>query len=628
MQTNRGATKATLLIVIALVISLGAITAYVVLSSGKNTSTSQPPAPSMQGDELEALTLPVSWAEHDPQESVEVILKPGGPLLKIGQLQWSPTPVLRGLGELRWERTRQDSRTLITGHGTWHGSPVTLRWSIEDGDPQIALLIEMENLPAARLGEPIEATISLPKGATYEVMHSSMVRQPLESTTVLDAWSPQWLRAKHESQTLSFSGWDVDRATVDPHDSSITFSLWHPAHHPPLASCDASLKLTLRRRLELTLGERLELVASRLPEGYQAAVAPTFTLPASHPDAALHEGSPRSAADWVRRATTLLYGHSLESDPRFGNGGLLGIGLGGGIFLPAKWKNAPEIAAFKKRLKSARAAILIEPSPAGAPGQAGELFAQDFDCDAFLSTPSDEVMLSVGPVSNLAAHLNVLEPGEALVINEQAIMTTLPGFFQAHATYLELAQLDGQRQTLTQAVFGREALQGLLDARGIAWFAAPLVATRNPLEAAATQSILDPERQGHWTLTPSLTRALGNVELLNEEARLLVTHPRELLSHWRQTRRVQLRELADGSYAILNPGEVIPGFTLIAPGDLEPTLGKDALAPAGREVITSPSGETQTWFWWELEQGVTHVHFGASDVTGSPLRPVLWSVRD
>ena len=112
------------------------------------------------------------------------------------------------------------------------------------------------------------------------------------------------------------------------------------------------------------------------------------------------------------------------------------------------------------------------------------------------------------------------------------------------------------------------------------------------------------------------------------DGRLLVTHPGELLNHWRATRRVQLRELADGSYALLNPGAAISGFTLIAPGDVTPSIGEDGAAPIGREVLSPRDGETQTWFWWDLKEGVTHLRFGAGDASESPLQPVLWNVQE
>ena len=629
MKTNRGASKIAIIIVLALLSLAGASVAVYLSTRDDANSGSGSSGEGADGAKEDALLdtpLPVSWSEHEPDETIEVELTADGPMLRVGTLEWAPTPKIEGIDELTWKVTRGGTRTQITGRGQWGEKPVMLRWIIEEKDPQISLTIEFTAVEINQLGAPIKASLKLPDASDGEIsrIRSNYQRDALRNARSLDAWSPQWLQWRSSERAISFTGWNADRVTVSPEDASIELTLWHPAHHPPLSNCGDLDAVTLRYRLEVTLGDRLDLVASRLPSGHQAALAPLFIAATDHPDKTLKEGAPKDVSDWTARATTLLYGHSFEDDPRFGNGGLLGIELGGGITVPTEWYDDKPIKALRSRTKETRAQIIPEGEAEGA----STIMTPELGCGAFDQKKQKQVHLGLGVMQPSSARINALLPSTSIVINGEAVQSSLPGFVEGRPAHLELPILSGSRRALTDNYFAREKLQNLLTERGIAWFATPLVATRNPLVGASREALLEPERQGHWTLAPNLTRALGNVELINEDGRLLVTHPAELLSHWRATRRVQLRELADGSYALLNPGPPIAGFTLIAPGDVTPSIGEDGAEPTGREVLSPRDGETQTWFWWELKEGVTHLRFGAGDASESPLRPVLWNIQD
>lgn len=626
MKTNLGASKVAIIIVLAL-LSLAGVSVAFYLSTRTPASGASSKEGSTAGkeDALLDTPLPISWAEHEPSETIEVELQANGPVLRVGSLEWSPTPTLEGLEDLSWKTSREGSRTQITGRGQWNGKPAMLRWIIEEKDPQISLTIELTSVDINQLATPIKATLALPgDGGELWRVRSDFQRDAIRNRRMLDAWSPQWLQWRSDDRTLSFTGWNADRVHVDPEEHALDFSLWHPAHHPPLSGCGDLDAVTLRYRLEVTIGDRLDLVTSRLPSGHQAALAPLFIAATDHPDATLKEGTPKDALDWSARVQTLLYGHSFEEDPRFGNGGLLGIELGGGVTVPAAWYEEKAVKSLRDRTDETRARII----PRGEVKGAAISMTPELGCASFAGKNNAQVYLGLGTMHPSSAPINALLPSTAMVIGDEQVQTSLPGFVDGRPAHLELPLLSGSRRALTDGYFSREKLHKLLTERGIAWFATPLVATRNPLVGASREALLEPERQGHWTLAPNLARALGNVELINEDGRLLVTHPGELLNHWRATRRVQLRELADGSYALLNPGPPIKGFTLIAPGDITPSIGEDGAAPLGREVLSPRDGETQTWFWWDLKEGVTHLRFGAGDASESPLQPVLWNIQD
>ena len=628
MKTNLGASKVAIIIVLALLSLAGASVAFYISTRTPDGSSSEKGEGSVAGNEDALLDtpLPVSWSEHEPNETIEVDLQADGPVLRVGSLEWSPTPKLEGLEELSWKISREGERTQLTGRGQWNGKPAMLRWIIEEKDPQISLTIELTSVDISQLAIPIKASLTLPESSSGELfrVRSDFQRDAVRNKRTLDAWSPQWLQWRSDERTISFTGWNADRIHVDPEQNALDFALWHPAHHPPLSNCGDLDAVTLRYRLEVTLGDRLDLVTSRLPSGHQAALAPLFISAKDHPDSTLAEGAPADALDWSARVQTLLYGHSFEEDPRFGNGGLLGIELGGGVVAPAAWYEEKSVKSLRERTDETRARII----PRGEVEGATISMTPELGCSAFVKKKGTQVHLGLGTMQPSSAAINALLPSTSMVVGDEQVQTSLPGFVDGRPAHLELPLLSGSRRALTDVYFSRDKLNKLLAERGIAWFATPLVATRNPLVGAAREALLEPERQGHWTLAPNLTRALGNVELINEDGRLLVTHPGELLNHWRATRRVQLRELADGSYALLNPGAPISGFTLIAPGDVTPSIGEDGAAPIGREVLSPRDGETQTWFWWDLKEGVTHLRFGAGDASESPLQPVLWNVQE
>lgn len=636
--SHQGASRVAVLAVIALValLALGGGVAYFVWGGTDQGQLTPGAERGGVGSSEEARLLddplPVSWTQVTPEQTIEISLESGGPRLRLGQLDWSPTPQIEGIESVSWRRKREGQVTELIGRGELLRSPITIRWRIQEGDPQLHLSVALDDVAARQLTEPIVATLELPPGQ-LEHIDRAYQRAALTEPVSKGPWAPRWVQWSGQEQTISVTGWTFDRVEVRPGEAgrgaTLRVALWHPAHHPPMRGCPEVEGLNLRWRAQITLGERLDVLPSRLPGGHLAAVAPVFVDPKHHPDAALHRGGPQGAKDWAKRARTLLYGYSSEEDPRFGNGGLLGLELGGALALPTSWAEVPEVRALLERLEAApvRPAWRLGEQGAQAAPEGAQLLVRERPACELLER-GERTHLVFEPSGAQQAARNVLAPSVAMVVGDEEVRETLPGFMQGRPSYLELDLLSGERRALTRQVMGKKALEALLAERGIMWFGAPLVATRNPLEASSAEALLEPERGGQWTLAPSLARALGQIELLDQRPQLLFTDPGRLMEHWRRARRVQLRELADGTFLVLNPGPALPGFTLIAPGDVTPTIGEEETEPQGREVITPREGTMQTWFWWELAPGQTHVRFGGGELDGEGLPSVLWRVEE
>src|SRR5690554_2063855 len=80
------------------------------------------------------------------------------------------------------------------------------------------------------------------------------------------------------------------------------------------------------------------------------ALVPIFGLPAEHSDPQIAEAAAPDASRWLRRANTLIYGHSNPEDPRFGTGGLLGNKLKTTVIVPTRFSDDPKIEALARAL--------------------------------------------------------------------------------------------------------------------------------------------------------------------------------------------------------------------------------------------------------------------------------------
>jgi hypothetical protein len=491
-----------------------------------------------------------------------------------------------------------DGQTL-SQQARWHDATLAQTWRIADGDPTLRAVVTLDKLPAQALEGPLTLTLTLPAG-DVDIVDDAMNVTRVETSAATHAWTPGWVRWRAGERTITFTYAGGERMEVTREASGVTlrWTLWSPQAHPLTKNCGPQLKdWSLAARWEVTWGDRAPVLPSRLPGGAQAALAPVFIDPALTGRKDLKEGAALSAQDWLTRTRTLVHGHSASTDPRFGNGGLLGGQLGGTISAPSKIAGDLAVQSYAKELPD-RVEIAAEDSA----GATLALFSGQPDCQ-HLARPGAglaPVALALGGVTSKLPDMLTAAPG---VAHDVPLTADVPS-------------LNGQRATLTTTALSRAALQNLQRQRGLSWFATPLVATRNPLVAAARESLLDPERQGNWTLHPELAAALGEVELLQESETLMFAPVSLLVRHWRAAQRVQINPLPDGSWLLHNPGAPIPAFTLIAP---------DALAiatpPGGDDKTTGEGPQAQRWLWLDLPSGFTRLTSPAA-----PISPVRWSL--
>lgn len=623
---NRGAAKPIILAGVVGLCLIAGIVAYMLISHERTPSTHDlPPAVDTVVD------LPIKWSEHN-EESSPLLIMTGerGPVLKRDALSIDLGLYIDGASDTTWETSRAQDTIIVKGETMRGDVPLTLRWIFKANDPQVTLLIDMHDVPIRALSEPISASLSLPEETSYQAMAHTMDVQRIGAPITLGSWTPGWLKAVlpgDEGATLTFSEWNVTalRIAPDAAEKQLTFSLWDPGSSPSFEACEQQKlrTITLRQHVTMTIGERLALVPSRYEGGYRAAIAPLFIDPASHDAKSYKDGRARSAQDWISRSKTLLYGHSSEQDPRFGNGGLLGLGLGADIAMEPAWHDAPETRALSAQLANSKARQLTRDSSHELVDGEGVLLDEP-DCELFLTRSQPYLTLGA---SRSMDQLNILEHPPTFIINGKELARQLPNLSPSFASHLEVPQLSGRRQVLSDAVFSSQALEALIQERGLMVFATPLIATRNPLTPTASQALLEPERGGNWTLSEQFSRALTNVELLHETHELLVTSPTQLMSYWQHARQVRVLEMPDGSVAIINPLErPIEGFTLLAEGNLTPELPEEQEF-GGTELVTARDGSSQTWMWWTLQPGTTRIML-SQDAAQSALVPVNWQVQD
>jgi hypothetical protein len=485
-------------------------------------------------------------------------------------------------------------------HATrWHTGQLTQRWEITPGDPTLRATLALDAMPTQATEQPLTLTLSLPPGE-LDVIDDTMSLAHVQAEAATHAWTPGWLRWRSGEQVVTFVHSGGERMEIKRDEAGITLSwtLWSPELHPLLKGCEAQITgWSLDARWEVTLGDRAPVIPSRLPGGFQAAIAPVFISPALTGRKDLRESDATSAQDWLARARTLIHGHSASTDPRFGNGGLLGGQLGGTLSAPAKIAADISVMGYAKGLPEQ-----VEIAAENAAEASTALFTGQPSC-ANLATPgatNTPVALALGGVTSKLPDM----------------LTSAPGVSSGAPLTVTVPALNGQRSTLTTSALSRPALQQLQRQRGLAWFTTPLVATRNPLVAAAQEALLEPERQGHWTLHPELTAALGEIELLQESETLLFAPVGMLMRRWRAAQRVAVSPLPDGSWLLHNPGAPIPDFTLISP---EPSLL--TTPPGAQDKLTGDGAAQQRWIWLALPTGFTRIL-----ATAPPIAPVRWQL--
>ncbi len=566
---------------------LAALAALLLVTACDKPAPPQPaPQPSIQRpDGIPAWSAP---ADAPPQA---IVITAQGPTVAAIPI----APLLSGAAE-PWTH---DGAARITHATRWHGAQLVQTWTVTEGDPTLRAAITLDALPAQALEQPLTLTLALPAGEV-ELMDDAMGVVKVEASAATHAWTPGWLRWRSGDRVVTFTHAGGERLEVERAASGVTlrWTLWSPQAHPLIKECGAQAAgWSLAARWEVTWGERAPLMPSRLPGGYQAALAPVFIDPALTGRKDLKEAGAASAQDWLIRARTLIHGHSASTDPRFGNGGLLGGQLGGTLSAPAKIAADIAVQSYAKSLPDR-----VEIAAEDAADTTLALFSGQPDCQ-HLAPPG----AGVAPVALALGGVTSKLPD---------MLTSAPSVAHGAPITLSVPTLNGQRATLTTTALSRAALQNLQRQRGLSWFATPLIATRNPLVAAAQEALLEPERQGHWTLHPELAAALGEVELLQEGESILFAPVGLLARHWRAAQRVQISPLPDGSWLLHNPGAPILSFTLLA--SATSTLSLDG----AQDKTTGEGASAQRWLWLDLPTGFTRI----PDAASTPLAPIRWQL--
>lgn len=559
-----------------------------------------------------------AWSELDPAQFIQVNTQSPQPTFKRQDFSWTPNLLPEGTKPGSWKTNTKDGVSKVSLETTFAGRPLDASWTMTQGDPQALWQVRLDKIELPRLAQPIEFTTTLPPGElTY--LDSTMSRRTLGKRRVtLHSWDPQWIQWRSGKDVITFSGWSVDHLTLTANDKGgvdLTFALWSPQQHPPVSACEVQGRsgLSLAHHMLVSFGTRHDLSPARLPSGFEAAIVPVF----KHASGA----KAPNASDWNMRVQTLLHGHSDKQDPRHGNGGLAGTNLGGSIVYPS---DLGDISA--KTLKNMPASInAVHDRPPRGSDEAGAFVAQNFPCKAVLGRrkSSAQHILVELQGDHDGRQLNSLAQRTAYKLGDRKIQSLPPAFVPGLPAHLVMTTLQANKRMLTDQMLSTAYLQQLRQSQGIAWFAVPLVATRNPLSQASKTQLLAPERQGHWTLDATLAKSLGALELAQEERTVTSMSIRKLIAHKRAMDALRLHELPNGSLEIHNPGPEITGATFVTP--TASTIVINGEAAANTKTVTLKEGTTQTWFWLNLPKGKTTLNTQEGQALGLP--PTQWVLK-
>ena len=492
--------------------------------------------------------------------------------------------------------------------GSIGGAEAKFEWWVPKNNPHTAFAGQWSTTVGALRDAPPTSSIVLPAGElTY--VNAAYETVPFAGTEVVIpriAAGPIVWRSGTDALTLW--QWSADRVTIAEAEQGgirIDFSWWHPHHHAFPADCAAelgALPVTVRASLALWFEAAQPVTKGRLADGATGAAVPVFFDPSALEDPRFSEGAATSASDYLSRARTIALGHSDPGDGRHGNGGLAGTGMGGTVLIPAEYaeENA-RVDALEAALEDTTVQIAVD----------SELIPQS--CADWAKMLPERVAL-LGPKTLFdGAFPNLLAP-DALALAPAG---------GPHALVWPTVELTGRRKEVVQQTLSRTYLDRLEKRRGIAVLRIPLIGTRNPLVAAAAESLLAPERQGNWTIDEQFSRALAEIELLAEERHFALTSIEDLSAYLRHVAGVRTVINADGSMQLSNPSdETIRGYTLIVDGAVVPVLGEGA--EVSHEVRDVPGGRQQTWVWFDLAPGTTTLRLERPNAPAPA--PIEWSV--
>lgn len=579
--------------VLALVVAI--VGSILVFSDDDASETTEPRVEATERTPHHFARGPQPWPTEDAKAAV-ILFDQAGPRLALGpDLSIALTPSADGL-KLEWSKESEAGRTVVVGAGTWRGHPVTARWTFAHGNPQAAFEFDVAGVEAGELTEAFSTRFELPAGDVRHVDDEMRYVPWVGEETILNAWTPLWLDWRGSQAAVSLHQGIFDQVLLTPAERGgvVLEVVWaSDATRPRLAECAPEAPTTVGGRFTLTFGSATPTFTSRWPKGAEAVLSPVFERPEDHPEASVQQGKPTSGEDAYRRVTTIARGHSDLSDPRHGNGGLIGVGLGGSVVLPTALSEG-EREKIRESFARTRLELGGRTEPTAFTGGACEAVVEALDADADIVVSGYETW--DGTFSNFVSSSNAPTPQSGTLI---------------------LPQLGGQRRSLTDQALGKLYIDRLAKERGAFLFSAPLLASRNPLVPAGKQGVLTPERNGHWTISEDLALVLADLELRVETEPLHVAGLGETVRHWRRARRSEIWFTPDGIVLHHGGEQPLGGLTIIAQGALDPNgpfvTGRDI-----RDARNAP----QTWTWGTLEPNEsTPLRYGESF---APPTPVEW----
>lgn len=580
---------------------------------------SKPPGVEPKHSEQQALLTELAldtWPEGETPREVTIHVDPKrGPLLEDPASEPLPlTPTHPALRFLSWRVLRTEALTQLVGEGVWDDSPVVARWTFRAGNPQAHFSLKMPEFSASRLRENLALKIAFPRGEL------SLASPAAGMSAQAALWSDTPGVAR-----MSVSNWSGDSLQVagqlaeSPQARELLLSMWPAAAHLDSETCADDLRIDLEMSFMLGFGAAPTPSIWPYAAGAGGALAPVFGLPAEHSDPQIAEAAAPDARRWLRRAKTLIYGHSNPDDPRFSTGGLLGHKLGATLIIPPSFSDDPDIQALARALEPTP----IELAPFGDASA---------DADAYLG--GSRALRRVD-----CARLAALAGGDAaaVILTQSAPDDAAKRpVHQGPAGWPVVAlpeAFDGRIASLRLQGFEPSVLSALLETHQTRVFLSPFVATRNPLIGAAHESLLEPERDGHWTVRAPLGGALADLELWREETPIQVVSVADLARHRRALREVKIWWSASQQLQVYNPGDTtIHGFTLAVAGEHDATalqVPENTSSRVLRAAAGAAPAAARTLIWWDLKPGLHQLDLGElRDSQSAPALAIRWEITE
>ena len=473
---------------------------------------------------------------------------------------------------------------VLSGKGKVGDADAAFEWVLAENNPHTWFGGQWSSPREALEAAPPVSVIELPAGdLTY--VNSAYETVPFAGSEVMlrsGNWAP--ITWRNGNEALTIWQWNADRVVLKEGEAGghlIELHWWHPEQHWVPEDCSAAAgkaEVVVRPRVALSFDAGLAPTPGRLPGGSTGAVVPVFFDPHDVTDARYRDGAATSPADFAARARTIALGHSDPTDARHGNGGLAGTDLGGTIVVPTRY--ADEKDAMTPVIE-ALAETTVDMVP-----------------EADLK-PKCEAWIAAEPAGRLG-ETTVFDGAFPNLLAAEGASGAPAGPVYAWPN----VELTGRRKDVVQQTLSRIYLDRLEKKRGLTVLRIPLVASRNPLVPAAAESLLDPERQGNWTIQEEVARALAEIELLAEEGDFAVLSLGRLTDHWHRGADVFLVPDSSGALMVQNRSpQPIRGYTLIVDGTVVPVLEPEQ--EIDHELRDVPGGRQQTWVWFELPSGET-----------------------